>query len=628
MSNENNKMQVDIENLFKQNVNDLSAIKELYRKLKEVEEKISQIKYIDSNLANKLKKEYEKLKRIILDENVSATLSNEIEKVNENLSNEIETINEKLTNDIETINSQMNTFEKTIFDYVNILDYGAKLDGITDDSLALEKALNDGSVKLPSNCEIFIGNTVHINKKCRILDGNGATLYTNANTTAFEISQKYCSELIHNIDIKNFFVVMSKGGNFCTSYNSYFVNFSDLRLTGMNDNTHGIKIYNGFNVTFKNVHINGTKGALGTNSGNNITGIHVYLSSEGINTNLDGVINGTNFLVDSCLIQKCKYGILHEVFDGTFDTNKINNVGFSDCDFPFCEKGGNNSSFLNQQISMMRAEYCGTSITNVGYLSVNNLYNYNTRYTVNNTNENGIVSFSGTINHWCPNIKDCCIVYDNKGVLDFSKADNFSYTNGVAQKTDDGIFGKIIPLKTTLMKRNNGLTALTLNPFFTEIINQTTYINLATSVSNLINGNEFYMTSTADVTIDLPNGTSFRFSDSENTTLHFMVVDEKLTVLNQTAVFIKDDINATITGISANKIHFMNATKNISQYNFNELGIGILYSTTEGVTLSNGNNNILNFGNLNSNSPFELYNNPLIMIPLNDGTGKGLAIKC
>ena len=57
MSDENNKKQFDIENLFKQNVNDLSAIKELYRKLKEVEEKITKIKYIDSTLAYKLKKE-------------------------------------------------------------------------------------------------------------------------------------------------------------------------------------------------------------------------------------------------------------------------------------------------------------------------------------------------------------------------------------------------------------------------------------------------------------------------------------------------------------------------------------------------------------------------------------------
>ena len=103
MPKENNKMQVDIDNLFKQNVNDLSAIKELYKKLKEVENKISQVKYIDSNLANKLKKEYEKLKRIILDENVQAKLANDIE-----------TINEKLANDIETINSQMENITQKV----------------------------------------------------------------------------------------------------------------------------------------------------------------------------------------------------------------------------------------------------------------------------------------------------------------------------------------------------------------------------------------------------------------------------------------------------------------------------------------------------------------------------------
>ena len=87
MPKENNKMQVDIDNLFKQNVNDLSSIKELYRKLQEVEEKITQIKYIDSNLANKLKKEYEKLKRIILDENVQAKLVNDIKTINSQLDN-------------------------------------------------------------------------------------------------------------------------------------------------------------------------------------------------------------------------------------------------------------------------------------------------------------------------------------------------------------------------------------------------------------------------------------------------------------------------------------------------------------------------------------------------------------
>ena len=84
-----NKHEIDIGTLFKQNVNDLSAIKELYRKLKEMEEKISKIKYIDSKLADKLKKDYEKLKKIILDENIQTKLTNDIETIKSQLDSNI-----------------------------------------------------------------------------------------------------------------------------------------------------------------------------------------------------------------------------------------------------------------------------------------------------------------------------------------------------------------------------------------------------------------------------------------------------------------------------------------------------------------------------------------------------------
>ena len=107
MPKENNKMQVDIDTLKKLNVNDLLSIKELYSKLEELGNKITQIKYIDNTLIKKLKKEYERLKEINFDVDLQIKLSNDIETINTKLTNDIETINEKINNDIETINSQL-----------------------------------------------------------------------------------------------------------------------------------------------------------------------------------------------------------------------------------------------------------------------------------------------------------------------------------------------------------------------------------------------------------------------------------------------------------------------------------------------------------------------------------------
>ena len=108
MSNENNKMQVDIENLFKQNVNDLCSIKELYNRIEELGEKITQIKYIDNTLVKKLKKEYENLKKLILDENIQVKLTNDIEKIN----SELVTI----TQEVEKITRQPSNVKKVALD--------------------------------------------------------------------------------------------------------------------------------------------------------------------------------------------------------------------------------------------------------------------------------------------------------------------------------------------------------------------------------------------------------------------------------------------------------------------------------------------------------------------------------
>ena len=135
MSIDINKHEVDIDNLFKQNELDLCSIKELYRKLKELEKKISQIKYIDSNLADKLKKDYESLKRIILDENIQAKLTNDI--------NEIDTSINTINNDINIINSQMDSIKN--------------LDSFFESDVLLIPSYR-GFLKGSENLELYISN--------------------------------------------------------------------------------------------------------------------------------------------------------------------------------------------------------------------------------------------------------------------------------------------------------------------------------------------------------------------------------------------------------------------------------------------------------------------------------------
>ena len=218
MPKENNKMQVDIDNLFKQNVNDLSSIKELYRKLKEVEEKITQIKYIDSNLVNKLKKEYENLKKIILDENIQAKLTNDIE-----------TINVKLTNDIETINSQMDTKAKE----VDLEVERKRIDSLTklkEGSTTGDAELIDGRINFDGWEYDNIGCSIRsVGEYLNIITGE-SLFYSYAwveggyinNTNGVLVSNdtwKY-TDFVQIGDINKFYINTTQKGS--TSYNAFY----------------------------------------------------------------------------------------------------------------------------------------------------------------------------------------------------------------------------------------------------------------------------------------------------------------------------------------------------------------------------------------------------------------------
>ena len=167
-----NKHEVEIDTLFKQNELDLCSIKELYRRLKEIEKKITQIKYIDTTLADKLKKDYEKLKRIILDENIQIQLTNDIKEIN----NIIDKINLELIKNTKKLEN-----EKTSYDYVNSQIALAQLEGSGVDTTNfitrsdLNKLVNSSENK-------FNPNTITIDK---YLTRGVLTNYVGWNTTDF-----------------------------------------------------------------------------------------------------------------------------------------------------------------------------------------------------------------------------------------------------------------------------------------------------------------------------------------------------------------------------------------------------------------------------------------------------------
>ena len=181
-----NSQQVDIENLFKQNVNDLASIKELYRKLKDLDEKISQIKYIDTKLADKLKKDYEKLKKILLDENVQLKLNNKIDETKTTLINNINEFNSQLDNEIYKIKLSLNNNVNELITQIN------------------DKASKDDVGKISSGTPLFAASTTEMSDTTKnyVNTGDGY-LYIYSGGSWVKTTVKYQTSGIEEKSITN-----------------------------------------------------------------------------------------------------------------------------------------------------------------------------------------------------------------------------------------------------------------------------------------------------------------------------------------------------------------------------------------------------------------------------------------
>lgn len=326
MSIDINKQQVDIENLFKQNVNDLASIKDLYKKLKELEEKISQIKYIDSTLAKKLKKEYEKLKKQIIDENVQLQLNEKIEKSKTELNNKID---ENKT-EIDTV--------KNYIKFVTPEQFGAIGDGINDDTNAVIEALNYSEVKF--NNTYLITQGIDINKKIHIYGDGKIKIIPKDERIEFLKLLNNSDCLIENITIETERTKTETPPE------------GHTRVTSLGSNVCGIFLQGTENITIRNVKFFNTEydifAALSMNTNITIENCYSRGSSQGIYG-----AQLTNSIIRS-------YDITNAIDLGAgdhciyFKTDNVNNVIIENCTFVAPDENFGNLIRLSNQNGIVK----------------------------------------------------------------------------------------------------------------------------------------------------------------------------------------------------------------------------------------------------------------------------------
>lgn len=278
-------------NKIKQNVKELQAQNAIdfqqWKKLGKDIEKLSQkIKLSDTNLnmlMKKIKNDYEKMKKIIIDENIQVQLNNKIEQ-NKNEINKkvnIETFQntiDKFNSDLETKASSENLSSLTLS------SLGASLDGVTDDSEYLINSLN-------SRKEIFIEKTTKISKDIQKITNKTIKGLDNA---ILIINNNDCITMGDNSILENLTIIPGK---------NYDATKPLIRISGKN-----IKI-NNCKFMIDKIPIT--------------TFINVLQGSS--NSRIDGCYFGTGAIWDIHLSSQGSIIITNCYFDNHFETETTRN---------------------------------------------------------------------------------------------------------------------------------------------------------------------------------------------------------------------------------------------------------------------------------------------------------------
>jgi len=356
----------------------------------------------------------------------------------------------------------------------NITTFGAKCDGVIDDTIAFQNALNQGNVIVPRNTNIKLG-TIVLPNNGRIIDFNGATI-TAISSTLFQTGDLNVNSYYGYFTLKNVIIEPQIAGTLIDLINCINIKFENIRIPHILDNSIYINIVNGFNWEFDRVWIG---------NGNVSKAINSYgIKATCASSVKVGVNNITNSNIKNCLIQQISNGVYIDPTNGSIDTVSFNNNGFSSCDTGVYILGPSTGAKV---ISLRdtRVENCTIGIRNNGMTTVENFHCYNTTTAIQN-DANGRLKTLGTINlnltagqYGIVNngyglFEDSWIAY-NSGVL-FILNTHTRPWNPLAVTNSDRVFTDVI------------------DPIFNTIINQSVYFEFTDlPTTGVANGTEIIM---------------------------------------------------------------------------------------------------------------------------------------
>lgn len=160
-----NKHEVEIIDLKNQNIQDFEKDKIQAKQIENINNEISNLKKREQFTIKKFENDYKKLRRIIIDENISVTLDNKIDANKTEVNNRITEINEQLT----TNNNAINNINEQLEHITTRID-GLELGG----NLVLRDVVDGEIFTLDSNTTPIItyGNIVVSKTSTTIIEGS------------------------------------------------------------------------------------------------------------------------------------------------------------------------------------------------------------------------------------------------------------------------------------------------------------------------------------------------------------------------------------------------------------------------------------------------------------------------